>query len=232
MIKQYNRPIKSASHYGTIHAFKLLDIGEKRLLVNRGTFVALGQDGGEISIGGELGEKMVDNLLTDFAEGKSFTVEKNDVIYLEIFYEEGDPCEVLNITSVGLFKDQAPTPQDLLGPSKIIEIGKVTDQYQIDGSEFWITEIEQIWKSDIVDIFLGSGDDNASSSCNFTEEVEISLITELRCDTATDEEEEEQNAECCIYITPTLTTIRFCGEVVESSYAGETIVCCCSSEPV
>jgi hypothetical protein len=201
-----------------------VDVGNKFVAINKGSFYELGQDGIEVPILGDLGNKMVDHLWNNFDSDMSFEVKVGDVIYLKVTFEEdldelAKGC-IANIQRVELKKDKNAAA-NAAANEKVWVIARILSQEQIPDTDTIVTEIEQVWKSDISDIFLGE----KGGSCEFDTTVSLNVMVGLECEESTTLDPAIFFG-CCIYLTPLFREIRFCGEM-DDVVRGNTIVCCC-----
>lgn len=215
-VSQINVPTYNGSHYGPIHSFKVVDVGSKRVMINTGKFIQLGDGGAEIAIGGDLGEKMVEHLWKNHDASKAFTVAVGDFIFIRIVYEDPANTDVganVEISEVRLEKNADATPGQY---EKIIKIAKITEQKEV-GDGFFVTKIDQLHKSDIYEIIVGTGlDSDSSAPCQYDASQTVTVIIGF---------ETVVNGDCTT-ITPKVQTITFCGEQTASSNGTPFDVCC------
>lgn len=208
-IRQWNKKSRASSHYGTIHAFKGIDVGAGRIMIQKGRLYEQGPEKTEIVIGGTLGEKMVDDLWSDHEDSKAISVSEGDKIYLKITFEEVSEDTPSNeftpIIEAELEQGEPPEPEANEKIYEILEIAKVTN---VDGGEK-VIEIDQIWRSDIIERgVLGSGSDDGSSSSS--DSIIFSSIPVLTNIIATFEERTENGSQvCCLTIDKVIQTLQF-----------------------
>lgn len=220
---QNNSYIRGSSHYGPIHSFKVIDVGNKKVMINRGKFMTLGSSGGEQAITGDLAGKMVEHLWNDHDSSKAFTVSEGDIIFLRIKYNDTDATAVgasVTINYVTLEKDGNATPGT---NEKIVELARIISQEEVAGGNF-ITKIEQIQKSDVYEIILGTyGPENSSDVCSFTVGTSLNVVVGFSSSISGD----------CVVLIPLMKTISFCGEIGVETLGTAVNICspCCSSTP-
>lgn len=211
-IRQYNHKQRISSHYGTIHAFKVVDVGESRVMVQKGKLTELGPDGEEIEIKGTHGEKMVDDLWQEHETSKTIDVSEGDKLYVIITFESRSDTEEGAFTPIKEAKLEVGEPPEPTEDEKIYELANIVSAEDVDGA-FTILTIEQLYHSDIVEKGnLGSASDNSSSSSDSVEyestEVVVGITGQVYMKTITGGDGFDSEV-CCIKLDCTKQKLRF-----------------------
>lgn len=217
---QFNIPSYRSSSYGPIHSFKVVDVGNKKVMINTGKFLNLGDGGGEIDITGDLGEKMVEHLWKNHDIEKAFDITVGEFIFLRIVYENPEDTDVgvnVPIAEVKLEKGTDVSPGEY---EKIVKIAKIISQDEA-GDGFFITKIDQLHKSDVYEIIVGTGLDSDSSSPPCQYDVSQSVTVVIGFETMVEGD--------CTTVTPIVQEIQFCGTAGASASGTPFDICCTCS---